>query len=799
MHPIKNLRFYKILQAIYEECPTALPVSPTEFCLNYSTQDTYDLVARYFGLDVQYGMAITHHLHKLPALDFSELRKLIPLIDHRFLFIQPILGFFRASLQCSDGDIDNTMMLTTAFSAIPEEVKLRLLMLQKSEIDSGYKNVSAFIRHYCVCLVLGIDLGVFEYWDFTVKPDEAIAKTGITKKEVVRRMLKAIPDEEHPGGCFKEFFTLSHLNNLGRIEGTYNRFAHRCSMGQQNYSDKKNPQLTKQSISWGIEHSIAHGKPLPGEVADMFDSNWGDRWGALLWFWLRDYRGWFDRGTTVEINGVSVYVHHHSVVEDHCRELTDFELWHKGKKFEIPETSRVKPSDFYHARIQMLAKRKLKKLKRSYGGLKFPPLSDRFKLLDPQKWRHISNPIDLSQEGAKMHHCVGGEYYVRRALDGDIFYHYNDGSPAGLTVQLVPNEQWGYVGVSWEKPDELMTMPKAFCTGQIKGAFNAEPLFGVMQELLDDLRGINDTSAKYYEQHKDRILGNFQYSHPLFEPRNPNPTVGRGFSQGTRALNEFGRDFDGDMVGAQHMVRGMQRFHDNERPRGYFHGYRYPDLGRGRDYISKWTSGSYKLDKPPLFSLVKPEDFLSENMFTHESRELFPLTDGRAALEGYFTAIYCLVEAQTLAPTSTNPFIHDTVLQRFIRQKYVSRILFGGSTDRQLAEAIVKLGNHTQRITQYRPEFTDLRPGTAVDMTPRINYQIYGGNERYNCMVYGRPFFKSSWVPKPTQRYCFQVDWCSPIVKEVFGINGVGDYILNVANKRNFDLSSQRNEIRIPS
>lgn len=181
------------------------------------------------------------------------------------------------------------------------------------------------------------------------------------------------------------------------------------------------------------------GDLLMDKIVDCYWSDPHDNVGALYQSLLELYQSrnqqWWDSYTVSTVEDISIKIHHHSLDERITNDWYD----QKYKEGVFPIDLSVHPSITYQSHIERMAIKRHKKITKKYGDVLFN-LPETLDKLDKTKWRHLKTPLEMIDEGNDMSHCIGGKRYIKEARQEEGYYfHYDDGTQDGVTVELLSN------------------------------------------------------------------------------------------------------------------------------------------------------------------------------------------------------------------------------------------------------------------------------------------------------------------------------------------------------------------------
>ena len=252
---------------------------------------------------------------------------------------------------------------------------------------------------------------------------------------------------------------------------------------------------------------------------------------VLLYNWLYKFTGWIESETEYTEDGHFTIVSHHTVLTDytHIFAYALNSALYSGslEKFLLilPENINVHPADFFKDKIAKLGKEQIAILKDPLNLVPFRELPPNISELPSDKWEHMNCASRLITEGNRMSHCVGGEHFINGGEQGDLFFHYDDGSKYGLTIHLPVQylddpDHYGHSDnpFSFFIPREdrssrtFMFDPcidgkveRLYVLGQIQGKRNTDPGEEVIDEILTTLK----SHCSLHDLYEDRKKKNW--------------------------------------------------------------------------------------------------------------------------------------------------------------------------------------------------------------------------------------------------------------------------------------------------
>lgn len=444
-------------------------MEPLEFILSHSEDEVYTFIKerlqidRYFFDKVVSGHFDNSYRGERDILSFLlNYQTYKNYIDRRILINENAVAIFN---------------LNRATAILPHGLNT-LQYLSEEHLNRIEKATSAAGLEYFVTLayffeVVGIDLEIMKHWDHKIDSvEEAIAALGFSQKSLLNVVINLSRKTYGTVGYLNELLTLKRLSNILNPKQTFRQIHHAVQVSYRNQKP-----LTVESflnLFWDYAtYDVLYGDNVGDEVFGGQE--------RLLALYFNQYRQWSNSETIIDVDGMPIYIHHHTLIHHLANRAKDPNL-------VKPDNLKVHPKTIYTDELRLLAITTKEQMIEQYGNIKFPELPEPLKRLDPAKWTHISTPMDLILEGSKMSHCVGGEDYVTAACEGDVFFHYDDGTKHGLTIEL-KIENWNDYDLDWVVPmaSEIPGDEKCFEIGQIYGKHNVRPTDSIREEIIRQL------------------------------------------------------------------------------------------------------------------------------------------------------------------------------------------------------------------------------------------------------------------------------------------------------------------------
>lgn len=172
----------------------------------------------------------------------------------------------------------------------------------------------------------------------------------------------------------------------------------------------------------------------------------------LFTLYIGQHKQWFESGTWLNIDGTSVYVDHHTLIETRC--LNEYIADNKTYPHQLP--FGIAPALYFAEKLHELALRSYK----TSGCIKYPKDFPAILDLSDSPHRQLTTGLDLVSEGVVMSHCVGGDNYQNLIKKGDaLFFHLDiPDITHGATLSLdLADEDYGKyeLGGLWWVEDQF--------------------------------------------------------------------------------------------------------------------------------------------------------------------------------------------------------------------------------------------------------------------------------------------------------------------------------------------------------
>ncbi len=349
---------------------------------------------------------------------------------------------------------------------------------------------------YILFTKLDIDTECFKYYKQSADFEESLNSIGYSSKAILKVIIQRSREFYGTEGFLNEVLDIKYLNNYLDAKRVI-----RAILGEMRHS--KIQSFALRSIWSVIGGSVSiEGVHAYGGLSSIFR------------FYLLRYKRWTNHSDVVVMDdGAEFYSHRHTMLSTFNRCLAKKDSpWQDWVK--LPESINTPPSVLFADFIRAYARYQYQKLIKEHGNVKFKNMDDKFKYLNPDKYRYIDNAVDLVIEGRNMSHCVGGENYISECATGHThILHYNNGNDRhGYTIELSRNvthdDQQDLLFTNY---DEKAKWWEGYRVYQIKGYDNNEPSDQVKLNILLDLieasikfREVPENEVKR-EMHKYRL------------------------------------------------------------------------------------------------------------------------------------------------------------------------------------------------------------------------------------------------------------------------------------------------------
>lgn len=404
--------------------------------------------------------------------------------DPRILVNHKVAELFRPGPHCMRTNAKET------FAQLSEEDILLILSGEEGRACVG--ELSTALRF---ANLTGLHDADFSYWDIRKELEDNYKAMGWSDNFLMSLLVRLSREVFGTEGFLDEMFDTKRIANIidkerlaSTIDYSFNEFAKIAVNRLKGYQ-----LATTLEACWNLL--------LPDIVEDEDGDSEISGYGFIYTLYLMHYKQWVNSETVVNVLGEDIYIHHHTVFERIDSDEYEREHYHISNfMLPIPNSIKDHPKDVLKEYIETLAAEQYIDYKENYGKVVFPKLPHTLAKLDPTKWRHIKTPFELINEGASMHHCVGGESYIEDATEGNVFFHYDDGTAKGLTIELVEAKFMG----AWRSPCMGIHLTEdgviGYRLGQVYGVYNREPSMEALTDINETLFATNDYGEEP-EQH----------------------------------------------------------------------------------------------------------------------------------------------------------------------------------------------------------------------------------------------------------------------------------------------------------
>lgn len=488
-----------------------LLINPLEFAFQHTLEEIYDFCAERLEIDSWFLKNMNNQAICLDAkesldhiLNIKKLHKVFP----KEILVNPKVW---TALRLRTIIMENEAK--AAFGAIPlwesQDQYGFLHYLSEDELTSLVKNqhvsnLTDLVSIWTFLDAVKVPTSCLEYWDIRRTFDENLKAIGFSGKSLLGALISRSRKVYGTARCLDELLSMKRISNIITGEKII-RLLKNSTMDNPNYYISE--KLTSLGRIW--EYLINPLLPEDCYLAGPRNEDW------ILHLYLLSFKQWRDSGSSIKVGNHSLYIHHHSVIESFAQ--TQF-----GKtvgRYPIKEDSNLypktldqHPKEFFAEYMQGMVDKRIADLAGTYGDKDFPELPSPYSGLS-DKWKFISSPIELITEGDVMHHCVGGDDYIEEAFDGDLFFHYDDGTRDGLTIELnrIGFEEGGCRGAFGLHTDTNKHCVYVYRIGQIKGLHNRDPEEDVEEAILRELITCNDFSG-FTDDKVKRIKWELKYA-----------------------------------------------------------------------------------------------------------------------------------------------------------------------------------------------------------------------------------------------------------------------------------------------
>ena len=412
--------------------------------------------------------------------------------------------------------------------------KNHFLLTERSSIFSDYLKLRK------LCHYLEVDPKVMEYFDYSKETDlvSNLNKIGLTIEGVVKSLFKDMSSKCVGNKFLQKLLDPKHFSN---IIDYYNNFKVALQSNWLNtYMETEECSPNKSQVSLqalilqnGVSYLnlfttlAAPGKSSIDRSYQLLIREAHRNTSVLIYGWLYKFMGWVDGESAYEEDGFQVMVNNHSIIAKYTYNLANRLLSDTpaGLAGSLPADINVHPKDFFKGYVKMLGMAMIADLKDPLKNVPFRELPPNISELPSDKWEHMNCASRLITEGNRMSHCVGGEHFINGGEQGDLFFHYDDGSKYGLTIHLpvqylddpdhnghsdnpfsffIPREDRSSRTFMFD-PCIDGKVERLYVLGQIQGKRNTDPGEEVIDEILTTLK----SHCSLHDLYEDRKKKNW--------------------------------------------------------------------------------------------------------------------------------------------------------------------------------------------------------------------------------------------------------------------------------------------------
>ena len=536
----------------------------TSLYLTYIQQESYNSIS------------ITPPTLTRNCYSWKHIKLLLQRMDHRFLassFATRIL--YELEEYCDSdssqlGRIERANLIFEIIKRIPEDqirhytytreqsdinwicTNLKTTEAKMFTLDAIVGNFSNYLRISKLCHLMEKDPKAMDYFKPTTPMELMqtgsrevditlnLGRVGLTIESIVKSYFKDMARKCEDSTFLQQLFDPKHYPNILNYEDMYRESLDRHSNWLERYMEDGDSYPTLSQISLaGImldsDYGFAGALDEYRHVGPKMTSNYQvlrresrSQVLVLLYNWLYKFTGWIESETEYTEDGHFTIVSHHTVLTDYthffahalntCGSIEKFLLI-------LPENINVHPADFFKDKIAKLGKEQIAILKDPLKLVPFRELPPNISGLPSDKWEHMNCASRLITEGNRMSHCVGGGHFINRGEQGDLFFHYDDGSKYGLTIHLpvqylddpdhnghsdnpfsffIPREDRSSRTFMFD-PCIDGKVERLYVLGQIQGKRNTDPGEEVIDEILTTLK----SHCSLHDLYEDRKKKNW--------------------------------------------------------------------------------------------------------------------------------------------------------------------------------------------------------------------------------------------------------------------------------------------------
>lgn len=510
LNPTKYLVNLIAVASVYNRDKPLL-INPLEFAFQHTLEEIYDFCAERLEIDAWY---LKNMNNPAICLDAKES------LDH-ILNIKVLCKSFPKEILVNP-KVWTALRLRTVVAEIQNSVNYGTIPLWNTQDQFGFiqylsqeelnelvnnrhvSNLTDLVSIWVFLDTVKVPTSCLEYWDIRRNLEENLKAIGFSGKSLLAALINRSRQVYGTARCLDELLSMKRISNIIPGEKIIRLLKAGTINNPTYYIAEK---LTSLGRIW--EALIEPFLPDDCYLAAPRNEDW------ILHLYLLNFKQWRDSGSDIKVGDHTLYIHHHTVVEEFAqtqynRTTGRYPIKVDSKLF--PHAIDQHPKKFFASFMQTIAKKRLATLNTRYGDKNFPELPKPFLGLS-SKWKFITKPIELITEGDVMHHCVGGDSYIEEAFDGDLFFHYDDGTRHGLTVELncLQYEEGDCRCTFGLHVDSNSRVAYAYRMGQIKGLHNRDPDEQVEETILRELMSCNDFSG-FTEEEVKRIKWELKYA-----------------------------------------------------------------------------------------------------------------------------------------------------------------------------------------------------------------------------------------------------------------------------------------------
>lgn len=477
---IKSADFFKEVVMKYPLEKRATIGSPVQYFLEHTPEERFNQLSRLTG----YSDNVLSFLLKVGKPEaiakYEDLRSFLPeeFVSNPFIFTHVL---------SEQQSIDLIQEYPQLIKYLPPLIELTSGKHSASYLNTLGQSVRRMFLVYVLFTKMNIDTDCFKYYKQSADLEESLNSIGYSSKAILKVIIQQSREFYGTEGFLDEVLDIKYLNNYIDPKKVI-----RAILGQMRRSNMNT--IVLRTI-WAV---------IGGFVAIEGVNAYGGL-SSIFRFYIYRYKRWANHSDVVIMeDGSEFYSHRHTMLSTFNRCIAKKDSpWHDWVK--MPESIDTPPSVLFADFIRAYARHQYRDLLKEHGNVKFKNMDDKFKYLNPDKYRYINTAVDLVIEGRNMSHCVGGENYISECATGHThILHYNDGDDRhGYTIELsrnITNED--RQELLFTNYDEKAKWWEGYRVYQIKGYDNNEPNNQVKLDILLDL--IN-ASIKYREVPENEV------------------------------------------------------------------------------------------------------------------------------------------------------------------------------------------------------------------------------------------------------------------------------------------------------